>query len=290
MQPEGWSARVAMKNLPKLRLLPLTTLLHAPLDAPGKKAASELLTLWAGGLPIILSAPHGGRESIPGAAPRRGIGVAQFTTERDNNTAELAELVAGKIAERLSAKPFLVIAQFERKYVDANRPAAAAYESAEAKSYYDAYHQAIGAATHKIRQSWSAGLLLDIHGQGAEADTIFRGTRHGRSVAALERRFGRRALTGPKSILGHLAAKGYTIDPGGMADDRERRYTGGFTTRTYGSHRLIDAMQLEFGTHLRARSNLERMADDLAQAIETFAKAYLPLAESCARDSAISQP
>ena len=282
-----------MKNPSKLSLLTLATLLHGPLEAQETKSTSDwLITAWPGLLPIILSAPHGGREGIPEVPLRRGIGAAQFTTERDSNTAELAELVAGKIAERLGAKPFLVIARFERKYVDANRPEAGAYESAEAKPYYDAYHRAIAAASSKIRQSWSAGLLLDIHGQRAEADTIFRGTDNGRSVTALQRRSGREALTGPKSILAQMALKGYRIDPSVGANDRERRYTGGYTTRTYGSHRGsgIDAIQLEFGANLRAKNNIERTADDLAHAIEIFAKAYIPLAEIGARGAAFAQP
>ena len=281
-----------MKKLSKLRFFAGATLLQAPPDAQEKKHPADFLTLWTGMLPIILAAPHGGRHAIPGSAVRRGTGVPQFTTERDNNTAELAELVAAKIGARLAAKPFLVIARFERRYIDANRSEAAAYESADAKRHYDTYHQAIEAASHKIRQTWNAGLLLDIHGQGAGADTIFRGTDNGKSVTAMEQRFGREAIIGPKSILGWLAAKGYKIEPDGAASDREHRYTGGYTTRTYGSHHgsRIDAIQLEFGTNLRSRTNLERTANDLAEAIEIFAKTYLPLVKSRARESAVAQP
>ena len=75
----------------------------------------KLVTVWMGTLPIILSAPHGGRAAIPGISVRRGIGVPQFTTERDSNTDELAEKIALKVEEKLGAKPFLVIARFERK-------------------------------------------------------------------------------------------------------------------------------------------------------------------------------
>jgi N-formylglutamate amidohydrolase len=280
-----------MTNLPKLVFLALAVFLYSPLRAEEKRIAADYLVVWAGMLPIILAAPHGGRQAIPGVPLRRGVGVPQFTTERDNNTAELAELVAGKINERLGAKPFLVIARFERKYVDANRAETAAFESADAKPYYDAYHQAIEGAASFVRRSWSTGLLLDLHGQQAQVDTIFRGTDNGRSIAALERRFGRIALTGPKSILGQLAAKGYKIEPG-AGSDRERRYTGGYTTRTYGSHRgtRIDAIQLEFGANLRAKNNLERTAGDLAEAIEVFARDYLPLAENRARESPVVQP
>ena len=63
-----------------------------------------------------------------------------------------------------------------------------------------------------------------------------------------------------------MAANGYKIQPALTGQDRETRYTGGYTTRTYGSHRgtKIDAIQLELGSDLRAKANLERTANDLA--------------------------
>jgi N-formylglutamate amidohydrolase len=245
-------------------------------DQPGP---DKLLTIWMGTLPIILSAPHGGREVIRGIPARRGIGVPQFTIERDSNTDELAEMIALKLEEKLGAKPFLVIARFERKYVDANRAEDGAYESAEAKPYYLAYHRAMERACEQVRRSWGRGLLLDIHGQKAEVQTIFRGTENGKSTSDLERLFGRGAIAGRHSTLGQMAERGYKIVPPMMSREPERRFTGGFTTQTYGSHRGtgIDVMQLELGTSLRSRANLERTAADLADAIVVFAREYLPV-------------
>jgi N-formylglutamate amidohydrolase len=258
-------------------LITLAFFLPVQLFAQEQQEAAKLLTVWAGMLPIILSAPHGGREPIPGVPVRRGIGVPQFTTERDSNTAELAEAVANAIGNRLGANPFLVIARFDRKYVDANRPQAAAYESAAAKSYYEAYHRALEDASESVRKQWAGGILLDIHGQGAETDTIFRGTDNGKSVSALQKKFGKDALSGPQSIVGQMAAKGYKFVPDRAGDAKERRYTGGYTTRTYGSHRgtQIDAIQLEMGSNLRASANLDRTAIDLADSIVIFARQYL---------------
>jgi N-formylglutamate amidohydrolase len=252
-------------------------LLQAPLFAQEPDGAARLLTVWSGMLPIIIAAPHGGRTAVPGVPVRRGVGVAQFTVERDGNTAEIAEIVAGKIYARLGVRPFLVVAQFERRFVDANRPASGAYEAAAAKPYYDAYHGALESAVSQVRARWGAGLLLDIHGQGAERDAIFRGTDNGKSVAVLRQRHGADALTGPASIFGLLAAKGYRILPDVAGNERERRYTGGYTTRTYGSHRgtQIDAIQLELGTDLRTRKTFARTGDDLADAIVIFARAFL---------------
>lgn len=262
-------------------LFAILLLLHGSVWAREYRDPDDFFTVWSGMLPIILAAPHGGREALSGVPLRRGVGVAQFTAERDNNTAELAEAVAVKIDERLGAKPFLVVAHFERKYLDVNRPASGAFESAAAKPYYDAYHEAIEAAAQRIRNRWGFGLLLDIHGQGAEPDAIFRGTDNGKSVAALQQRHGMAALGGAHSILGQLATKGYKILPGTAGDDREGRYTGGYTTRTYGSHRgtNIDAIQLELGGNLRSRKNLARTANDLAEAIANFARTFLTSSE-----------
>jgi len=266
-------------TLARFILIVSITLLASSLWAQEQVVSQKFLTLWAGMLPIILSAPHGGRQSIPGVSVRRGIGIAQFATERDNNTDELAEKIARKIEQKSGTRPFLVVAQFERKYVDANRPRNGAYESAAAGVYYDAYHYALERACDQVRRDWGRGLLLDIHGQGAEAETIFRGTDNGKSVTELERSFGREALVGEKSIFGQLKFRGYQIAPTLVETDKEHRYTGGYTTRTYGSHRgtNIDAIQLEFGTNLRAGANLERTATDLADAITVFAGAYLPV-------------
>lgn len=257
----------------------LSVLLSAPVLAAERRAVDYLVTSESGMLPIILSAPHGGRDEIPGVAVRRGVGVAQFSTGRDHNTGELAERIASRLQERVGAKPFLVIANFDRKYVDANRPSEGAYEAEQARSYYEAYHRALGEHCQHVRKLWGLGLLLDIHGQGTQVDAIFRGTDNLKSVTDLELRFGKAALSGAKSILGFLERSGYRVIPANGDGQREQRYSGGYTTRTYGSHRGtgIDAIQLEFGTHLRSRANLERTANDVARAIAIFAGEYLPL-------------
>ena len=273
-------------------LLALTGWLQAEALAQSIVEAERLLTLTTGNLPLVLVAPHGGHEAIPGIGSRQGNGVPQFKTGRDHNTAELAEAIALKLGQMSGAKPFLVIARFDRKYIDVNRPSIEAYEALEAQPYYAAFHSAVGEACRQIRQLWGRGLLLDIHGQAAEANVIFRGTRHGKSVTDLVRRFGRPALTGPRSILGQLALRGYKILPDASVNDRESRYSGGHTAQTYGSHGAtgIDAIQLEFGTRLRARDNVDRTATDVAAAIRVFAKEYLPIKLEGMEPSIVTQP
>ena len=160
-----------------------------------------------------------------------------------------------------------------------NRPAAGAYEDPRARPFYDAYHQALSDFTKDVQKDWGRGLLLDLHGQGAEADAVFRGTANGKSVKALTDRFGNAALSGPNSVLGQLDRQGVRVIPANDSDDKEdRRFNGGHTVRTYGSHdgNAIDALQLELGGTLRARANLDDTAAKLAEGVRVFAREYLP--------------
>lgn len=252
-------------------------------DKSGKeKAPDHLVTVVHGGLPIILSAPHGGREAPPAEIPaRRGDGVRKFTAVRDDNTYELAERLAAAVAKRLGAKPHLVAARFERKFIDPNRPARDAYEVDAAKPYYDAYHQALAAACGDVQKKYGWGLLVDLHGQAADAEAVFRGTQNRKSVSHLTRRFGGEALVGPRSVLGVLAAppRGWKVVPSNDSDDAEDpRYEGGFIVRSYGSREggTVDALQLELGGAFRRKNRLDRTADELAEALVVFHKAYLP--------------
>ena len=130
-----------ISNFPVLLLAPLV-LLHAaePGNASNKSAA---ITVAAGGLPIILTAPHGGSVASPGVPARKGDGVTRFNPRADTNTDILTEKLADALEQKLGKRPYVVIARFHRKCIDANRRPADAFEVPEAKATYDAYHAEI---------------------------------------------------------------------------------------------------------------------------------------------------
>jgi N-formylglutamate amidohydrolase len=238
---------------------------------------STFLTIHPGTLPVIISAPHGGTLAIPGVTNREGKDVAQFTTVRDINTDLLAQKLAEKVEARLGGKPWLVVAKFTRKHIDANRPASGAYESKEAKPIYDAYHTALEKACKEVKTKFGSGLLLDIHGQAVQADAIFRGTQNGKTTKLLTERFGPKAITGPEGFQGMLEARGYTMLPPASSTDKETRFNGGYIVQHYGSHTGygIDAIQLEFGGKYSARAALDKSTGDLAEVIEAYVKRYV---------------
>lgn len=235
----------------------------------------------AGELPIILSAPHGGKLDIPEVDVRKGeglkTGASGFVVSRDTGTEELAKQVADSIAKRFGKKPYFVIARSHRKYLDPNRPPEIAYEDDDAKPIYEAYHSALRDSCRDVQKKFRNGLLLDLHGQGTAKDTVFRGTQNGKTVTLLRERFGEAAHTGESSLFGRLKTQGWKVHPDPFDGREQSGFTGGYIVQTYGSHQGfgIDAIQLEFGADYRANAGREKTATVLTNAIADYSARFL---------------
>ncbi len=251
-------------------------------QASALENSADLVTIETGNLPIILSAPHGGHNPIPNVPIRQGKGVKLFSTLTDINTDRLTEQLADAIEKKLGKRPYLVIARFHRKYVDVNRRASDAFESPAAQVAYDTYHQALTRARNEVIERWGYGILLDIHGQSADPNAIFRGTRNGQTTTHLINDFGREALIGPTSLFSQLAAQGLRVIPApGSTDPENPHYNGGYIVHTHGSSSgtTLDAIQLELGRNLRATRALPSTVTRLTHAIAAFSHDYLPQTE-----------
>jgi N-formylglutamate amidohydrolase len=244
---------------------------------------SRFVRTQAGELPIILSAPHGGKLDVPDVDVRKGEGLKTgargFVVSRDTRTEELAQQVAAAMEKRFGRKPFFVIARSHRKYLDPNRPPEIAYEDSDAKPVYDAYHSALIDACRDVQKKFHKGLLLDIHGQGEAKDTVFRGTQNGKTVTLLRERFGEAAHIGESSLFGRLKTHGWKVHPDPFDGGEQSGFRGGYIVQTYGSHQGfgIDAIQLEFGADYRAKAAREKTAVTLTNAVADYAASYLDL-------------
>src|ERR1700722_6229902 len=103
---------------PLALLLALFALLPGSVAAPADSKPEDFVTVQKGTLPIIVSAPHGGLKKVPDVPERLGTGIANFATVLDTRTAELAEKFVAELQKHLDGKPWVVIARFERKYLD----------------------------------------------------------------------------------------------------------------------------------------------------------------------------
>ncbi len=105
-----------------------------------------------GTLPVILTCPHDGKED-PGVPERTGSasGCPPLTKRRDLRTRQITEGVAQLLLDISGEAPYVVIAEFHRKFIDANRSPDCAYEDPKAKQFYDEYHNTIRHFVSEIR-------------------------------------------------------------------------------------------------------------------------------------------
>ncbi len=282
-----WPVRHSAASLFRLACVAVALLGAVASDANGlaaEDATERLIFVQEGELPIILSAPHGGTKAVPGVEARQGEEVpgatGRFVVSRDVGTEELATLIATGLERRFGKKPYVVKSLAHRKYLDPNRPVAAAYEDDKAKPVYDAYHKALAKFCREVNSKHRSGLLLDIHGQDALKDAVLRGTNNGKTVTLLRERFGDEAHVGATSLFGRLRAAGLKVHPDPLDGLDHARYSGGYIVQTYGSHQGfgIDAMQLEFGSDLRTQERRPLTANAVIDAVVAYCGDYLPSA------------
>jgi N-formylglutamate amidohydrolase len=179
--------------------------------------------------------------------------------------------LAQRLLELTREAPSVVIAEYDRDYIDANRSAKCAFEPSdeqppEAQQYYDEYHNTIREFIDDIRaENGGLGLLFDIHGTGGIKGNLahlYLGTVCGCTVKRLVRA-DPQAMQRRRSLRGYLEAAGYDV----VAEARQ--LIRGHTVRTYGSHNPdgLDAIQIEIIRELREGQQRDCLIEHLAQAI-----------------------
>jgi hypothetical protein len=154
----------------------------------------------AAGPPHLLPWRRRGAAGSPRGRPRHPV------ARPSSSTATCAPEVTTGIAQRLldltGEAPSVVIAEYDREYIDANRPAACAFEpvpESDARRLYDEYHNTIRLFVEDIRaENGGLGLLFDIHGTGGIDETpapLPRTICCGRRASSRERRAARTAST-----------------------------------------------------------------------------------------------
>jgi N-formylglutamate amidohydrolase len=224
-----------------------------------KYAVSNLVARHPGTLPVLITCPHGGEVTPADVLARDGRSTpagCDFETNKDLNTREITVGVAQRMLDIFGQAPHVVIAEFHRRCIDANRSRRCAFEVPAAGKYYDEYHNTLRAFVDEIRaENGGLGLLFDIHGTlGIPADpaAVYLGTDNGQTVARLLAA-DPNALWRPCSLRRFLEAAGHVVSPQQRDVPETPAVSGGFTVRTYGSSNAdgLDAMQVEIDDALR---------------------------------------
>ena len=205
-----------------------------------------------GTLPIVLSAPHGGREK-PAELPDRAEGTFAF----DVNTQELARAIDDAFLARTGQHAHVVLCLVSRRKVDCNREiaeGAAGHPLAE-RTWKD-FQGFIQEARTEVVAKHGQGFYIDLHGHGHPDGRLELGYAHGRAELGLkDADLGRAELVakgtlrlfaskdpagypallhGPRSLGGLLEQAGFPSTPSPakpLPDDPF--FNGGYNARTH---------------------------------------------------------
>ncbi len=259
---------------------------------------NQYIEYYAGDLPIIVSAPHGGHE-VPAEIPDRTWGDLTY----DTNTQELVRAFVSAMVARTGRHPHVILNRLHRKKLDANRDVLeAAQGNVFAIQAWQEFHGYLDAAKRAIAASAGKGLYIDLHGHGHTIQRLELGyllsagelalpddslnapaIAGSSSVRNLVRNGGislSGLLHGPRSLGTFLVNRSYAAVPGSMqvAPGSAPYFTGGYNTARHGSQSggTIDAIQIECNmTGVRdTESNYRRFAGVLASVLDDFTQVH----------------
>lgn len=243
-----------------------------------------------GSMPVILTCPHGGTKNPPGLAPRKPEDTppnCQFELNGDRETALITQSVAQQILDLTGLTPYVVIAEYRRRFIDANRKEKCAFTNQAARPFYDEYHNRIRSYVDEIRrQNSNRGFLFDIHGfVQIESDPIdiHLGTDNGGSLLP---GFDRASLFLQHGLAG-LLISARQVNPGGpelppfqyrvfppdAKTPENKSVDGGFTVQKYGA--FISSIQIEIADAIRLdEEKRPLLISDLAVSIINFVRRH----------------
>ncbi len=239
---------------------------------------TNLVEYFAGNLPLIISAPHGGYLE-PDTIPDRDCTGCVYV--RDSFTQEIGRDFINSFHELTGHYPHVIINLLDRVKFDANRDLGEATGGNEiTEQVWHNYHAFIDSAKKQVLESFGSGLFLDLHGHGHEIQRIELGYLLSKSELQLSNtelndltyisESSIRGLAGAQSAtwthsqllrgefsFGSLMnQRGFPSVPSSTDQspaDNEPYFSGGYNTQRYGSREggTIDAIQLEFNSSIR---------------------------------------
>lgn len=253
----------------------------------------------AGDLPIVIAAPHGGREK-PAAIPDREDGTFAF----DTNTQELARAIGDVFAKQTGGRPHIVICRVHRRKVDCNREVMEAAGGNElAGRVWSEFQGFIAAARESVVARHGRGFFIDLHGHGHSDPRLELGYLHRRELfersdaeinrpaviaAGSLRSFAMESklpytelLRGPQSLGALLEKEGFPATPSPEKPmPSDPYFSGGHNVQMH-ARLAANFAGLQIETHFKGvrdtPESREKFARGLLSALTAFLDAHLGL-------------
>lgn len=277
--------------------LPSLFVTHGADNSRDPAKVARFIEIRRGQLPVILSAPHGGRER-PNDIPDRTKGVFAF----DTNTQELANACAEAFFKTFDKRVHLIMCKLHRIKLDCNREQNEATDGSPlVLQAWEKYHAAIASAARAILKEHGSGLLIDLHGHGHKSQTLelgygleaedlalpdssinaepILGKSTLRRLVEKNRLRHTDLLRGPKSLGALLENAGYRATPSpDIPVPPTPFFSGGYTIRRHTSeNEHLTGIQIE--THSSgvrdSAPNRQAFGEVLAAACATFLQTHL---------------
>jgi N-formylglutamate amidohydrolase len=255
------------------------------------KDISRFVAMSRGQLPLVLSAPHGGKES-PSWIPTRTCGPHA----EDKYTLELVEALVPLIAKEMGGRaPFAVCNKLNRSKMDANREINVATEGGlYASMVYELYHDSLQMCVDEAKAYTSNTadqvLVIDMHGYSPLKD--WNATRWDNSWIMVGHLVSRKTLKsatvlpnedwirGPNSIGSLLHTEGLWAEPSMYRPHPHhgKYFSGGYITDRYRTtcestgKITVQTIQLELPRAMR--NDLGTVAPRMAKAIAKLLKRW----------------
>lgn len=265
---------------------------------PSRSSSSGYIRYWPGDLPVVISAPHGGKKK-PDDIPNRTYGV----TVLDGYSAELATAMRDAMRERFGKAPHLIICELARTKVDCNREIVEGSQgNAKSMQVWQEYHALIDEAEKAVLAKEPHGMYLDIHSHGhpkkrieigyllknedlqltdaqLDADPQLALRTSIRGLDQLSPASFSELVRGPTSLGGLLESRGIPAvpSPGAVLEKTDSYFNGAFDVTAHGSRdkAQLDGAQLE--TPLQVRDTAEHRsatAKALAESLDVYFKKH----------------
>lgn len=251
---------------------------------PAITGMTPVYTLSPGGTPLLVSVPHAGTR-LPESLSARLTPAARKLPDTDWFVDRLYRRVTDLGAG-------LLIARYSRYLIDLNRPPddATLYASAgpgllpletfsgealyrdgqqpaadealqRRRSYWQPYHDALGAELKALKKRHGFALLLDAHSIRGEVPALFAGTLPDLNLGS-----NKGASADAELIAAAMAALKSRPEYSRVLDGR---FQGGYITRHYGQpHEGVHALQLEMAQSVYMQESPPVFDEGLAAAVE----------------------
>ena len=245
-----------------------------------------------GDIPIIISAPHGGRltdDSIPDR--KKG------TLVTDSNTDKLARAVYEAFKGK---KPHVIICHLKRIKVDCNRSRQMSCDgNKNALRVWDDYQGFIEKAKKSIKEKNQKVLFIDIHGHGKPFQRLelgyllsgrqlskkgdeFNKFEKSSSIGGLQNKVSfEKLIRGPKSLGAFLAQKGYKSVPSPEHKEAEKGkfFSGGYNTKRHGALKSKGCYAIQIEANYKGvrdnKKNIDKFAKSLSSSLLQFYSTYM---------------